>query len=174
MSSGPSPNSAPSVTIDSSTFSSSSSSIWGRISQWTSDNRALVYTIAGIVVVVTGAGAVYYYSLTGQGEAPAPVEKVKGKKDRRKEKKKAEEGRKAKEDKIPDGEWMAIPHLENTEPYNLRQLPEPTKRKVEEPPEELPDVDEESISSLSEEVCSLQSSLYCFTNNSTDEEGVCS
>lgn len=36
------------------------SSIWDRVSTWVSENKAIVYTIAGVVVVVTGAGAVYY------------------------------------------------------------------------------------------------------------------
>ena len=33
---------------------------WDRISSWVSDNKAVVYTIAGVAVVVTGAGVVYY------------------------------------------------------------------------------------------------------------------
>lgn len=37
-----------------------SSSVWDRISSWASENKAAVYTIAGVVVAVTGAGAVYY------------------------------------------------------------------------------------------------------------------
>lgn len=36
------------------------SSLWDRISTWASDNKAVVYTIAGVAVVVTGAGVVYY------------------------------------------------------------------------------------------------------------------
>lgn len=36
------------------------SSAWDRISAWASENKAIVYTIAGMAVVVTGAGAVYY------------------------------------------------------------------------------------------------------------------
>ena len=35
-------------------------SIWERISTWVSENKAIVYTIAGVAVVVTTAGAVYY------------------------------------------------------------------------------------------------------------------
>lgn len=35
-------------------------STWERLSSWISENKAVVYTIAGIAVVVTGAGAVYY------------------------------------------------------------------------------------------------------------------
>ena len=36
------------------------SSVLDRISSWVSENKAVVYTIAGIAIVVTGAGAVYY------------------------------------------------------------------------------------------------------------------
>ena len=36
------------------------SSLLDRISTWVSENKAVVYTIAGVAVVVTGAGAVYY------------------------------------------------------------------------------------------------------------------
>lgn len=37
-----------------------SSSLWDRVSSWASENKAAVYTIAGVAVVVTGAGIVYY------------------------------------------------------------------------------------------------------------------
>lgn len=36
------------------------SSVWDRISAWASENKAVVYTIAGVAVVVTGAGVAYY------------------------------------------------------------------------------------------------------------------
>jgi import receptor subunit TOM70 len=35
-------------------------SLWDRISTWVSENKAVVYTIVGVTVVVTTAGAVYY------------------------------------------------------------------------------------------------------------------
>lgn len=38
----------------------SSSGLWDRLSSWVAENKAVVYTIAGVAVVVTGAGAVYY------------------------------------------------------------------------------------------------------------------
>jgi import receptor subunit TOM70 len=37
-----------------------SSSVWDRISTWASENKAVVYTVAGIAIVVTGAGVAYY------------------------------------------------------------------------------------------------------------------
>ena len=36
------------------------SSVWERISTWASENKAVVYTIAGVAVVVSGAGVAYY------------------------------------------------------------------------------------------------------------------
>ena len=35
-------------------------SLWDRIATWVSEHKAVVYTIAGVAVVVTTAGAVYY------------------------------------------------------------------------------------------------------------------
>lgn len=37
-----------------------SSGLWDRVSSWASENKTAVYTIAGVAVVITGAGAVYY------------------------------------------------------------------------------------------------------------------
>lgn len=83
---------------------SSSSSVWDRVSKWVSENKALVYTIAGVAVVVTSAGVVYYLSDSGRSTpAPPPTEKKKSKNQRRKEKKKAEEEKKAKAASVQDG-----------------------------------------------------------------------
>ena len=68
----------------------------------------MVYTIAGVAVVVTSAGVVYYLSDSGRTPpAPAPTEKNKSKNQRRKEKKKAEEEKKAKN--ATDQEGMLNP-----------------------------------------------------------------
>jgi mitochondrial import receptor subunit TOM70 len=40
--------------------STSQSSFWDRISTWASENKVVVYTIAGVAIVVTGAGVAYY------------------------------------------------------------------------------------------------------------------
>lgn len=37
-----------------------SSGLWDRLTSWASENKAVVYTIAGVAFVVTGAGVVYY------------------------------------------------------------------------------------------------------------------
>ncbi|KKA29392.1 hypothetical protein TD95_003861 [Thielaviopsis punctulata] len=58
----PSPSSAPPLRPVLSIPASQAPSIWDRISSWVSENKVAVYTIAGVVVVVTGAGIVYYNS----------------------------------------------------------------------------------------------------------------
>ena len=35
-------------------------SVWDRITTWASEHKAVVYTIAGVTVVVAGAGVFYY------------------------------------------------------------------------------------------------------------------
>ena len=35
-------------------------SVWDRLTNWASENRTVVYTIAGVGVIVTGAGILYY------------------------------------------------------------------------------------------------------------------
>lgn len=40
--------------------SAPSSSTWDRISTWAAENKAVVYTIAGVAIVVSGAGVAYY------------------------------------------------------------------------------------------------------------------
>lgn len=79
--------------VDPSTLSSTTSSVWDRLSNWASENKAIVYTIAGVAVVVTGAGAVYYFSDSGRINSSGPTadEKRKSKKERRKEKKQTED-----------------------------------------------------------------------------------
>lgn len=63
----------------------SSPSLWERVSTWASENKVVAYTIAGTVVVVTGAGVVYYLSETSKPSSPkSSGEKRKGKKHRHK------------------------------------------------------------------------------------------
>lgn len=78
-------------------LSSSSSSLWDRVGTWASENKAVVYTIAGTVIVITGAGVVYYLSESRKNKPGASIqeEKRKSKKERRKEKKAAEDGNSA-------------------------------------------------------------------------------
>ncbi|KAK6514881.1 TOM (translocase of outer membrane) complex component [Arthrobotrys conoides] len=45
-----------------------SSSLWSRVSGWVADNKAVAYTIGAVVVVVTGAGVVYYLNTQKDGD----------------------------------------------------------------------------------------------------------
>jgi len=67
----------------------SNPSFWESATTWASENKALVYTVAGIAVVVTGAGAIYYFSDSGL-QAKEKEERKASKKERRKAKKEAE------------------------------------------------------------------------------------
>lgn len=75
---------------------STTSGVWDRISKWVSENKALVYTIAGVAVVVTSAGVVYYLSdSSSSAKSTTPTataaDKKKAKNQKKKEKKRAEE-----------------------------------------------------------------------------------
>ena len=137
------------VVIDPSTLSSpSSQSLWDRISRWVSENKAAVYTVAGVAVVVTGAGVIYYLSDSKKASQESPVPR-KSKNQRRKEKK-AEEERKAQEEQAAGtGTWCH--HLDRiglTTVLNSLALP----KQPEESSEELPEVNEAIVESLSQEV----------------------
>ncbi|KAF9893914.1 TOM (translocase of outer membrane) complex component [Aspergillus nanangensis] len=128
----PVPQPVQNVVVDTTSLpASSTSSVWDRVSKWVSENKALVYTIAGVAVVVTSAGVVYYLSDSGRPTQTAPSgEKKKSKNQRRKEKKKAEEEKKAKVASVQDDQ--------------------PAK-KAEEPLEDIPEVDETTVGQLDEE-----------------------
>ena len=59
-------------------------SVWDRITTWASENKAVVYTVAGVTLVVTGAGVIYYTSSANK-TAAADARPV-SKKERRKQK----------------------------------------------------------------------------------------
>ncbi|KAF4125684.1 mitochondrial import receptor subunit TOM70 [Geosmithia morbida] len=105
-----------------------SSSVWDRISSWVSENKAVVYTIAGVAVVVTGAGAVYY--LNSDSKPQDSAHKL-SKKERRKRK---EAERKAT--------------TETTEKAPKSAQPQAATASSE---SELPEIDETSAQSLTQE-----------------------
>jgi import receptor subunit TOM70 len=70
-------------------------SLWQRLSLWASENKILVYTIAGVAVVVTGAGAIYY--ITDSRRAAVEEEKRRANK-REKKKAKKEKGKEKEKD----------------------------------------------------------------------------
>ena len=69
-----------------------SSSTWDRVTTWASENKTVVYAIAGLAVVVTGAGAIYYFSDSSKKQAS--TEKRPSKKERRKAKKEKDDAEK--------------------------------------------------------------------------------
>lgn len=75
----------------------SNPSLWERVSTWVSENKAVAYTIAGTVVVITAAGTIYYLSDSQKTAAAAATEKRKSKKERRKEKQEAREAEQSKD-----------------------------------------------------------------------------
>lgn len=83
------------------TLSSDASSLplLDRLSTWASENKAVVYTIAGIAVVVSGAGVAYYLSESRKGskEVAADEKKRLSKKERRKAKQEKEKEKSAPE-----------------------------------------------------------------------------
>ena len=83
-----------SLTLDTSSLSSqpSSASFLDRLSTWASENKAIVYTIAGVAVVVSGAGVVYYLSDSRKNAKVDVAEEQRkaSKKERRKAKKEKE------------------------------------------------------------------------------------
>ncbi|TVY40399.1 Mitochondrial import receptor subunit [Lachnellula occidentalis] len=100
-------------------------SVWDRISTWASENKAVVYTIAGVAVVVTGAGVAYYLTDPSTTTVSTPKKSKKEKRRKKEEEKKAD---------IEKGTAEAKPKT-------------PTVETVE----ELPEVDETTVGSLSEE-----------------------
>jgi import receptor subunit TOM70 len=71
-----------------------SSSLWDRITNWASENKGTVYAIAGVTLVVTAAGTIYYLNSDSNKDAPSPgatsTNKRKNKRDRKKAKERAE------------------------------------------------------------------------------------
>jgi import receptor subunit TOM70 len=90
------------VNLDTSSFSPAGSapsqSFWNRVSAWASENKVVVYTIAGVVVVATGAGVVYYLQDPKKDQAQAE-ERRASKKERRKAKKEKEQQSKQENNK---------------------------------------------------------------------------
>lgn len=134
----------------------STSSLWDRITTWASENKAIVYTIAGTAVVITGAGVVYYLSDSRQGKSTTSTEKKKSKKERRNEKKKAEEESKSGITLKDEEAGMDRPDRSHAQPTDtLIAVPPPPKAPTVEPEEELPPIDETTIDGYSQDVSML-------------------
>lgn len=114
------------------------STLWDRVSTWVSEHKAVVYTIAGVAVVVTTAGAVYYIKNSSEPKDSAPRP---SKKERRK-KKQAE--REAEE------KARAAPQQPAAGPSPTTGAPQPQTAKVESA-DDLPEIDENTVLALSED-----------------------
>lgn len=136
---GPIPPQTPNTNLASS-FSSDTSSlpVWDRLTTWASENKVVVYTIAGVAVVVSGAGVAYYLSESKRSPRDAAAEEKKrlSKKERRKAKQ--EKGRQADESKSLDPD------------QSKQESKAPTVEA--DPLEGLPQIDESTVDTLSEEV----------------------
>lgn len=102
------------------------SSVWDRLTNWASENKALVYTIAGVAVVVSGAGVVYY--LNGDAQSKGSSQPKLSKKERRK--------RKEAERQAEAGEKSATSSPEQPKPTTVESA------------DELPDIDETTVAAL--------------------------
>ncbi|KAL7623020.1 TOM (translocase of outer membrane) complex component [Parahypoxylon ruwenzoriense] len=107
------------------------SSLWDRITNWASENKALTYTIAGAVVVVTGAGVVYYLNndLVPKLKSKHAAQARPSKKERRKRK---EAERLAETEKSP------------------AKSGEQSKAAAVEAAEELPEINEENVAAFTD------------------------
>lgn len=129
------------------------SSLWDRISTWASEHKGVVYTIAGLTLVV-GAGGVIYYLSDSNKDAPAPgttaSSKRKNKRDRKKAKERAEKEAATKEESKAAG--MSARERSRFAGF-ADDGTEPKKASVAAAAEdELPEVDESIVATLSEEV----------------------
>ena len=90
--------------ISSLSSDTSSLTLWERLSIWASENKAVVYTIAGVAVVASGAGVAYYISESRKGPQDAGAEEKKrlSKKERRKAKQEKEKEKSQPEAKAAD------------------------------------------------------------------------
>jgi import receptor subunit TOM70 len=113
------------------------SSLWDRLSNWAAENKGVVYTIAGVTLVVGAGGAIYYLSSDSRQDGSAPASsKRKKQRDRKKAKSGAEKSA-TEEAQAPSTDAKKATVAPTTE-------------------DELPDVDESSVAALSDEVRHLE------------------
>ena len=129
----------------------SSLPVWDRLTAWASKNKAVVYTVAGVAVVVSGAGVAYYLSGPRSDSAAAAEKKRLSKKERRKAKQDKE---KEKGETVPD-QPQDCTYMQRNLPVRetevlLAQSRAPTVKA--DPLEGIPQIDESTVETLSEEV----------------------
>ncbi|SPN97504.1 probable mitochondrial precursor protein import receptor tom70 [Cephalotrichum gorgonifer] len=110
-----------------------SSSLWDSVSTWASENKAVVYTVAGVAVVVTGAGLVYYLNSPTQPEEPRLSKK---------------ERRKRKEAERKAAEAQSAP---SSQPEAKAQEKAAPKAAAVQAEDDLPVIDEATVGNLTTE-----------------------
>lgn len=111
------------------------SSLWDRLSNWASENKGVVYTIAGVTLVVGAGGAIYYLSSDSRQDGSATAgNKRKKQRDRKRANERAKKGTVTTEEaSAPTSEPKKVSVADSTE-------------------DSLPNVDENSVTALSDEV----------------------
>jgi import receptor subunit TOM70 len=108
------------------------SSLWDRLSSWAAENKGVVYTIAGVTLVVGAGGAIYYLSSDSRQDASTTASnKRKKQRDRKRAKERSEK-------------TTAADEAPSTEAKKASVAPAAE--------DELPEVDESSVAALSDEV----------------------
>lgn len=111
-----------------------SSSLWDRISSWASEHKGVVYTVAGLTLVVSAGGVIYYLSddRKDSSASSSSSNKKKTKREKRRAKERAEKEAAKEQETAPEPKKATVaPAVED----------------------ELPHVDESTVGSLSDEVC---------------------
>jgi import receptor subunit TOM70 len=134
----------------------SQSGLWDRISTWASEHKAVVYTVAGVAVVVTGAGVAYYLTdsvscMNSRSFSRIPLcRKIctdlskTGSTSSKDSTTKSSSGKKSKSKKKKSGDKPKDPEK------GLAGETQPKAASVE-PADELPQVDEATVGNLSAE-----------------------
>ena len=149
---------SPALDISSLPSQSPPASFWDRLSTWASENKALVYTITGVAIVVTGAGVAYYLTDSRRASATSAADgkRKTSKKERRKAKKEKEKEEPEKDTTAreqPTESGMAIQTAAEDTANRMGSEAKEKQPTVEsEPLEALPQVDESTVGSLSEQV----------------------
>jgi len=114
-------------------------SLWDRIGTWVENHKAVVYTVAGVTVLVTGAGAVYY--LTKSNEPKDTTPRLSKKERRKRKQAEREEAEKAKA------------AASATSAKSAEAAPSESKTATVTSEDELPlaDIDEATVEKLTEE-----------------------
>lgn len=110
--------------------------LWDRVSNWAAEHKTVVYTVAGVTLVITAGGIVYYLNQNeSRGDATSPGSSTTSSSKKKNKKKKAKK----------EAEQETKPVLEEIKPESKQ----PTVATATE--DELPDVSEETVGTLSAE-----------------------